>query len=102
MMPRWVSEGTLDPHWTEAPERGATVLVRVQFSEELETGRGEAWASALLKGRAKSTDEMRVTAMVTPTSKAPPKKLEGFWDVVLVRESERKRWKLESMTRRRK
>jgi hypothetical protein len=44
---------------------------------------------------------MRVAAMVSPTSKVPPKKLQGYWDVTLTREAEGQPWRLVQMTRRR-
>jgi len=100
LVPRWVKEATFDEEWEEAPERGDTVQIRVEFTEDLESGDGEEWSHALLKGRASQTDEMTVSAMVAPTSKAPPKKLAGFWDVKLVRDGEDKPWRLEVMTRR--
>lgn len=100
-VPRWVKEGTFDEDWHDAPQRGDAVQIRVAFSEDLETGDGEEWSGALLKGRASQTDETQVTALVSPTSKAPPKKLEGMWDVTLVREAEDQPWKLVVMTRRR-
>ncbi len=99
-VPRWVKEGTFDEEWEDAPQRGDTVQVRVEFTEDLESGDGEEWSHALLKGRASQTDESTVTAMVSPTSKTPPKKLEGFWDVKLVRDGEGQPWRLEVMTRR--
>ncbi|MBL8954628.1 MAG: hypothetical protein JNK82_27875 [Myxococcaceae bacterium] len=101
LLPRWVKDGSFDEEWEDAPQRGDTVQVRVEFTEDLETADGEEWSHALLRGRARQTDEMAVTAMVAPTSKQPPKKLEGFWDVKLVRDGEGKPWRLEQMTRRR-
>lgn len=100
-LPRWVKDGTFDEEWPDAPQRGETVQVRVEFTEDLETGDGEEWSGALLKGRAHQTDEMRVDARVAPASKAPPRRLEGLWDVTLVRDGEDRPWKLITMTRRR-
>ena len=100
-LPRWVKDGTFDQDWEDAPQRGDTVQVRVEFTEDLDAGDGEVWSGALLKGRASQTDETHVSAMVTPTSKVPPKKLTGYWDVVLVRDAEDQPWRLQQMTRRR-
>src|SRR5262245_60968855 len=100
-LPRWVKDGTFDGEWEDAPQRGDTVQIRVEFTEDLDAGDGEEWSHALLKGRASQTDEMNVTAMVSPTSKQPPKKLEGYWDVTLVRDAEDQPWRLMVMTRRR-
>ena len=99
-LPRWVKDGSFDEEWPDAPERGETVQVKVDFTEDLETGDGEEWSSALLKGRASQTDERTVSALVSPASKLPPKRLEGMWDVTLARESEDAPWKLIKMTRR--
>jgi hypothetical protein len=99
-LPIWVADGTFDEEWSEAPERGETVQVRIEFKSVLETGDGEEWSSALMRGRASQTDERKVTALVTPTSKLPPKKLLGFWDVTLERSADDQPWKLTKMTRR--
>ena len=101
-IPRWVKDGTFeDPDdWGEAPDRGDTIHLKVEFSETLETGDGEEWSSALLKGRCAATDELTVNALVAPTSKLAPKKLLGWWDVTLSREQEDQPWKLVKMTRR--
>src|SRR5213596_2083258 len=99
-VPRWVKEGTFDEDWKDAPQRGDAVQIRLEFSEDLETGDGEEWSGALLKGRASQTDELTVTALVSPTSKVPPQKLAGMWDVTLTRDADDQPWKLVKMTRR--
>lgn len=99
-VPRWVKDGTFDEDWSDAPQRGDTVQVRLTFTEDLETGDGEEWSGALLKGRASQTDERSVTALVSPTSKVPPQKLAGMWDVTLERAADDQPWKLVKMTRR--
>ena len=37
-VPRWVKEGTFDEEWEDAPERGETVQIRVEFTEDLDAG----------------------------------------------------------------
>ncbi|MBK7857448.1 MAG: hypothetical protein IPJ65_02260 [Archangiaceae bacterium] len=100
MVPIWVAEGTFDEDWPDAPQRGDMVQLVVKFTEDLETGDGEEWSSALMRGRASVTDERSVSALVTATSKLPPKRLAGMWDVTLEREADEQPWKLVKMTRR--
>src|SRR5882724_5264295 len=95
-IPRWVKDGTFTEAWDDAPQRGDTVEVRVEFADALETGDGEEWSQALLRGRASQADEHEVTALMAAISKLCPKELEGHWDVRLVRDAEDQPWKLVS------
>jgi hypothetical protein len=42
-IPRWVKDGAFEDadDWGEAPDRGETLVVKVEFTEVLETGDGE-------------------------------------------------------------
>lgn len=97
--PVWVSGAELvEP---EEPDRGDTIQVRVDFKEPgLDAGDGEEWSHALVHGRASQADNLKITAMVSPMSKAPPKKLAGTWDIVLARERDELPWQLVVMRRR--